>query len=139
MTEHKTVQDGTALPPLPESRQQNYFPHMNEAPTAQDNGSFGVKQSSSFEKTSSNWQTTRSRLGLHPTAPIHEDHDTAPHSDLLWSKIRLVLREPFAEFWGVFIMMLFGDGSVAQVMLSTGETSAPGGNGFGAYQSISWG
>lgn len=45
----------------------------------------------------------------------------------------------FAEFFGVFIMILFGNGSVAQVLLSTGETTAPGGNGFGSYQSINWG
>lgn len=42
-------------------------------------------------------------------------------------------------FWGVFIMVMFGDASVAQVLLSTGETTAPGGEGFGSYQSISWG
>ena len=36
-------------------------------------------------------------------------------------------------------MILFGDGSVAQVLLSTGEKAAPGGMGFGPYQSISWG
>jgi aquaglyceroporin related protein len=50
-----------------------------------------------------------------------------------------VLREPFAEFWGVAIMVMFGNGSVAQVLLSTGQTTAPGGNGFGQYQSINWG
>jgi len=44
-----------------------------------------------------------------------------------------------AEFFGVMIMVCFGNGSVAQVLLSTGQTSAPGGNGFGDYQSISWG
>jgi aquaglyceroporin related protein, other eukaryote len=52
--------------------------------------------------------------------------------------VRVVLRGPFAEFFGTFIMVIFGDGSVAQVLLSAGETSAPGGNGFGPYQSISW-
>jgi aquaglyceroporin related protein len=36
-------------------------------------------------------------------------------------------------------MVMFGDGSVAQVLLSTGQTTAPGGNGFGNYQSINWG
>ena len=36
-------------------------------------------------------------------------------------------------------MVMFGDGSVAQVLLSTGQTTAPGGMGFGSYQSISWG
>lgn len=36
-------------------------------------------------------------------------------------------------------MVLFGDGSVAQVLLSAGEKSAPGMDGYGSYQSINWG
>ena len=36
-------------------------------------------------------------------------------------------------------MVMFGDAAVAQVLLSAGQTSAPGGNGFGDYQSINWG
>lgn len=51
--------------------------------------------------------------------------------DLVWSRIRRVMREPFAEFFGVFILILFGDGVVAQVVLSSGTK--------GDYQSISWG
>ncbi|OAL52307.1 aquaporin [Pyrenochaeta sp. DS3sAY3a] len=90
-------------------------------------------------RTSSSAQKTRSSLGLHPQAPIDEEHDQGPRSELLWSRIRTVLREPFAEFWGVAIMVMFGDGSVAQVLLSTGQSTAPGGNGFGSYQSINWG
>lgn len=35
--------------------------------------------------------------------------------------------------------VMFGDGSVAQVLLSTGQVTSPGGNGSGNYQSISWG
>lgn len=67
-------------------------------------------------------------------APIdHEDvldHKEAnPH--LLWSRIRNFMIEPFSEFFGVFILILFGDGVVAQVVLSRGEK--------GAYQSITWG
>lgn len=49
----------------------------------------------------------------------------------LWPKIRHFLREPFAEFWGCVILIVLGDGSVAQVTLSNGEK--------GDYQSISWG
>lgn len=60
--------------------------------------------------------TVRSRLGLHPDAPLDEDHHDLEHHDLLWSRIRLTMREPFAEFFGTFIMVLFGDGSVAQVL-----------------------
>jgi aquaglyceroporin related protein len=93
----------------------------------------------SADRTSSSAQKTRSHLGLHPQAPIDEEHDHGPQSELLWSRIRMVMREPFAEFWGVAIMVMFGDGSVAQVLLSTGQTTAPGGMGFGSYQSINWG
>ncbi|KIW12126.1 hypothetical protein PV08_09400 [Exophiala spinifera] len=51
--------------------------------------------------------------------------------DLLWSRVRHFCREPFSEFFGVFILILFGDGVVAQVVLSGGTK--------GDYQSISWG
>lgn len=85
-------------------------------------------------------QFTRSKLlGLHPHAPIAEEHDVTKYSSLWWSKVRLALREPFAEFFGVMILVLFGDGSVAQVLLGAGDKTAPGGDGFGSYQSISWG
>ena len=73
----------------------------------------------------------RAALGLHKTAPIDEEHDAAPHHENLWPRIRLVLRESFAEFWGVFIMIMFGNGSVAQVLLSEKESTAPGMMGFG--------
>ena len=36
-------------------------------------------------------------------------------------------------------MVMFGDGSVAQVLLSAGQTTSPGKSGSGPYQSISWG
>lgn len=93
----------------------------------------------STDRTSSSLTRSRSVIGLHPDAPIDEEHDHGPASELLWSRIRAVLREPFAEFWGVAVMVMFGDGSVAQVLLSTGQETAPGGNGFGSYQSINWG
>lgn len=51
--------------------------------------------------------------------------------DLLWPRIRHVIREPLSEFMGTFILIMFGDGVVAQVVLSNGEK--------GDYQSISWG
>jgi len=111
--------------------------HHEHAPVP--NNGDGHGESFTNTKTSSGLQSTRQTLGLNPTAPVAEEHDLNPHSDLWWSKVRLSLREPFAEFFGVFIMVLFGDGSVAQVLLSANEKSAPGGNGYGSYQSISWG
>lgn len=48
-----------------------------------------------------------------------------------WVRVRAFLREPFSEFFGVMILVLFGDGSVAQVVL--------GGGTKGDWQSINWG
>lgn len=112
--------------------------HLATLPTAHTNGTDHTPDELPSTKTSRKMTGFRTALGLHPLAPIDETHDAAPHQDLVWSKIRLTLREPFSEFLGTMILVLFGNGSVAQVLLSTGDTLAPGGNGFGAYQSISW-
>ncbi|KAF2219030.1 aquaglyceroporin like protein [Elsinoe ampelina] len=53
------------------------------------------------------------------------------HPQLVWPRVRHAIREPLAEFMGTFILIMFGDGVVAQVTLSNGEA--------GDYQSISWG
>jgi hypothetical protein len=52
-------------------------------------------------------------------------------SNLWWSRVRHYCCEPFSEFFGVFILVLFGDGVVAQVVLSSEQK--------GNYQSITWG
>lgn len=39
--------------------------------------------------------------------------------NLWWSRVRHTMREPFSEFFGVFVLILFGDGVVAQVCLET--------------------
>ena len=57
--------------------------------------------------------SVRSYIGLKPEAPIDEEHDDLEHHELLWSRIRIALREPFAEFFGTFIMVLFGDGKLS--------------------------
>ncbi|SLM38083.1 aquaglyceroporin like other eukaryote [Lasallia pustulata] len=49
---------------------------------------------------------------------IPQDEEVQSEPDLLWSRIRRYLREPFSEFFGVFILIMFGDGVVAQVVLS---------------------
>lgn len=118
------------------------LPEMNFHPTHPVNGD--TDEELVGQKTSKNISGVRSRLGLHQNAPIVDEHDRAEHQDLFWSKVKLTFREPFAEFFGVFILVLFGDGSVAQVLLSnkkgsSEQTTAPAGQGFGAYQSISWG
>lgn len=50
---------------------------------------------------------------------------------LAWGKVREYCMDFFSEFFGTMVLLLFGDGVVAQVVLS-GFTK-------GDYQSISWG
>ncbi|KXL50219.1 hypothetical protein M433DRAFT_151369 [Acidomyces richmondensis BFW] len=50
---------------------------------------------------------------------------------LTWPRFRRFMREPLSEFMGTFILVLFGDGSVAQVLLSKEQK--------GNYESIAWG
>lgn len=62
---------------------------------------------------------------------IPQDDVVQAQPDLAWSRVRQYLREPFSEFFGTFILIMFGDGVVAQVVLSEGKA--------GDYQSITWG
>lgn len=58
--------------------------------------------------------------------------DSAPvQPSLLWWRLRAYGHDAFSEFFGTMILILFGDGVVAQVLLSHGQK--------GDYQSISWG
>jgi aquaglyceroporin related protein, other eukaryote len=41
---------------------------------------------------------------------IPQDEAVQAEPELWWSKTRRVIREPLAEFFGVFILILFGDG-----------------------------
>lgn len=70
-------------------------------------------------------------------AQYEEDYKHQSH--LWWSRVRHHIRDPAAEFFGCFTMIIFGDGSVAQVVLS-GNTKLPlSSQDYGDYQSISWG
>ncbi|RKF82158.1 Aquaporin-10 [Golovinomyces cichoracearum] len=64
------------------------------------------------------------------TPPQYSRQEEAPPR-LLWSRVRNILRKPLAEFFGIFILVLFGDGSIAQVVLSKNKN--------GEWQSICWG
>ena len=70
-------------------------------------------------------------------AEVEEDYEN--HHKYRWSRIRHYCREPFMEFMGTFVMIVFGDGSVAQVLLSANPTLPKGSQNKGDYQSISWG
>jgi len=111
--------------------------HLYNTPTARTTGSVQSKKDPSEIEREGTISTIRTKIGLEASAPVLDGHEV--HHHLTWSAVRTVLREPFAEFFGTFVMVLFGDGSVAQVMLSAGQTTAPGKDGFGNYQSINWG
>ncbi|ERT00919.1 uncharacterized protein SPSK_07723 [Sporothrix schenckii 1099-18] len=59
------------------------------------------------------------------------DDASEDEQPLLWSRIRNYSQDFFSEFLGTMILILFGDGVVAQVVLSDDKK--------GDYQSISWG
>lgn len=65
------------------------------------------------------------------SATAEERSHPAAHPNLMWPRMRKALREPLSEFMGTFILIMFGDGVVAQVTLSD--------KAAGDYQSISWG
>lgn len=61
-----------------------------------------------LQRVTSTLQGPRKWMGLQPTAPVAGDEEHAAHVHLGWSKTKLVFKEPFAEFWGTFILVLFG-------------------------------
>lgn len=64
-------------------------------------------------------------------APTMELVSPLPEEELAWNRIRSYCQDAFSEFLGTMTLILFGDGVVAQVVLSGGTK--------GDYQSISWG
>lgn len=68
---------------------------------------------------------------------VEEDYEH--HHNLWWSRVRHTMRDPFMEFMGTLIMIIFGDGSVAQVYLSANPNLPKSSQNKGDYQSISWG
>lgn len=130
---------------MPFDIHQTNTPIENVAITEKEISFVGAKKHSTSSSTPP--ATHIENMGLperrFSTGPAHAEHgpaidhkipedDVIPQSpELMWSRIRQMLREPFAEFWGVFILIMFGDGVVAQVVLSKGKN--------GDYQSINWG
>ncbi|KFZ20273.1 hypothetical protein V501_00239 [Pseudogymnoascus sp. VKM F-4519 (FW-2642)] len=71
----------------------------------------------------------RERVGLPEDPHIRPEHEST--NRFSWPSFRVVFREPFAEFFGTMVMVMFGNGSVAQVVLGGGEINASGKNGYG--------
>lgn len=96
---------------------------------------------SSYENAPGNLHYVTSNTGSAMPTMAHIERPTPPstapdvnaleQAEYAWGRVRRVCQEGFAEFFGTMVMILFGDGSVAQVVLSS--------NTKGEYQSISWG
>ncbi|KAJ6008332.1 hypothetical protein N7540_012308 [Penicillium herquei] len=73
--------------------------------------------------------------GKEDTSMIHglttESEISVPPPSSFWHRFRAYGRDAFSEFFGTMILILFGEGVVAQVLLSKDQK--------GDYQSISWG
>lgn len=65
--------------------------------------------------------------------------DYEHHKHLWWYRVRYMMADAFSEFCGCLILIIFGDGSVAQVLLSANPKLPAGDQNKGQYQSISWG
>lgn len=106
----------------------------------------GHREHERDSSSQSNLATTPSEPAYRETGPMINRSNTAEalkesNSALQWPRIRRAIREPLSEFMGTFILIMFGDGVVAQVLLSGGLSTDPSVNGqaHGNYQSISWG
>jgi aquaglyceroporin related protein len=135
--EHREYARSPTLSPPPRAHRLNSVSTAKSDYTQNTANTVTSRKTKTEVSHQSTISTIRTAIGLEAEAPILDGHEV--HQHLTWSTVRTVMREPFLEFFGTFVLVLFGNGSVAQVLLSTGQTSAPGGNGFGQYQSINWG
>ena len=89
--------DQASRPPYSLDRQQgcDHSTHMND----------DSAQPSNVHRRGKTLSSIRSIIGLHEKPPINDEHENLEHQELLWSSIRLALREPFAEFFGTFVMV----------------------------------
>lgn len=105
--------------------------HYDNHPNPTHKGAFAPPSDNGERQPSVQGQPAYAEEGLLINHDIPQA-DTVPQGpDLAWSRIRRRCREPFAEFFGMFIFILFGDGAIAQVVLSNGRN--------GDWQSIAWG
>ncbi|RMY40390.1 hypothetical protein D0865_12572 [Hortaea werneckii] len=80
------------------------------------------------------FQRGRYWLGLRTDARIKQHHYGS--EQLLWSRIRAVMQEPFSEFLGVLVFTLVQQGGLAQATLGADASGAPGGEGYGVWLTI---
>lgn len=73
--------------------------------------------------------TLKERVTIEELSLLENDQEYG--RDLAWSQIRRSVQMGFSEFLGTFILILFGLGSIAQVVLSSDQK--------GTFISTNWG
>ena len=115
----------------------------SSSPASSDAATFAAKEQPSHSEPVKDQQNHHEYAEAGPPIlPAHHqeyEEEYSHQKNLLWSRIRHTIRDPAAEFLGCFILIMFGDGSVAQVLLSSNPNLPKGAQNKGAYQSISWG
>ncbi|KAL9111125.1 MAG: hypothetical protein Q9227_004388 [Pyrenula ochraceoflavens] len=130
----RTANGKTDIEILPGARRSD----SDEATFAQSDRPYTHKDSSSDEHAYAFYAEHGPPIDNFNNQKRLED-DYAHHNKLWWSRVRHYIRDPAAEFFGTFIMIVFGDGSVAQVLLSSSPNLDKANQNKGEYQSISWG
>ncbi|ATY64616.1 Major intrinsic [Cordyceps militaris] len=115
--------------PVPPAARQNSGDSGSTVPATLSSLYYGSVSASSIDKITSYHESKM----VPPSTPetLAPEIPAPEEKQLAWTKVRSVWQDAFSEFLGTMILIIFGDGVVAQVVLSKGEK--------GDYQSISWG
>ena len=111
------------------TEEQTKSPLLTQQPTSKR-----LKEHVARRARKRQFQTLRFWLGLKPDARIKQHHYGS--EQLLWSRIRAVMQEPFSEFLGIMVFTMIQQGGVAQATLCASSSSAPGGDGYGSYLTV---
>ena len=80
------------------------------SPTVSQDESIGPIKTTNLGGCSSGSEDTYAEHGPGIDHKIPQEDAKEAKPDLWWSRTRHILREPLSEFFGVFILILFGDG-----------------------------
>lgn len=130
--EDETAKNHSYRPPMGPQRPHQRDVGSSDSNTASDEATFAHREDQ-FPLHAEHGVLIDNKL-----KQAEEEEEYQHHKDLLWTRIRHYMRDPVMEFMGTCIMIIFGDGSVAQVTLSANPLLPMSSQKKGDYQSISW-